>query len=225
MAQKNRTRGKARKKFWSEHDKRTYECPDCGRRETQLRYGFEVHHIDGEPMNNDLNNLIGLCRPCHNVREGKKPSVAEIELIQEQMRKQSLKTGTTPLVENKMEGVSAYKNADAACKPHMAIYKIQRRKYTHLKIDFNTAKGWSEDAADDKTPRLTEDAAEIADAIMRKYRGSKKPKNTNSALSTSYGADVISTPPLLPEVTENLATELRPIIMNEKNWEPWEPTI
>jgi len=221
---KNRSREVARKSYWKEHDKPTYECPDCGRRETQLRYGFEVHHIDGDTSNNALDNLVALCRPCHNVREGKKPSTAEIELMQEQLREQGSRSGVTHTVENEGEATVAYKHAQKACKPHMAIYKIKRRKYTQLKVDFNTAKGWSPDIKADKTPRLTEDAAEIADRIMRKYRGSKKPKNTNSALSTSYGSDVVSAPPLLPEVTENLAAELRPIIMNERNWEPWEPT-
>ncbi len=36
-----------------------FKCQRCG-------YAFlEVHHIDGNRENNDLNNLITLCRKCH----------------------------------------------------------------------------------------------------------------------------------------------------------------
>jgi len=224
-SQKKRERTKGRAKFWSEHDKRTYECPDCGRRETQLRTGFEVHHINGDPGDNSIKNLVGLCRPCHNLRENKKPSVTEIELMQEQVKEQTVATHTTPVVKTPEEAVSVYKAAEAACKPHMVIKKIRRKKYTQLEVDFNTAKGWYSGDDADSTPRLDEQAAEIADAIMRKYRGSEKPRNSSSALSTSHGADIISFPPLLPDVSRRLSTELRPIIMNEDNWEPWEPMI
>ena|SRR4030066_442041 len=37
-------------------------CQDCGSK-------FEiVHHIDENKLNNELDNLVGLCRKCHNIR-------------------------------------------------------------------------------------------------------------------------------------------------------------
>jgi len=222
---KKRSREKARNTFWSDNDRRTYECPDCGRRETQLRTGFEVHHIDGDHTNNRPSNLIGLCRACHNLREDKKPSLSEIQLMQEQIQNRSINRQTTPIVKTKEEALLAYKSAKDACKPHMVIAKIHRRKYTQLKIDFNTAEGWYSDDDTPGPPRLTKEAVEIVDAIMRKYRGNEKPRNATAALSTTYDTDIIHAPPLLPDVTRRLSTEIRPIIMNEENWEPSKPRI
>ena len=45
-------------------------CVDCGEPEKQLI----VHHIDGSretgQLNNELSNLVTLCRPCHARRHG-----------------------------------------------------------------------------------------------------------------------------------------------------------
>ncbi|WP_222912743.1 HNH endonuclease signature motif containing protein [Natrinema sp. SYSU A 869] len=51
----------ARETFWTEYDKTEYCCPDCDYVGDEL----EVHHIDGDPFNNDLENLTGLCHQCH----------------------------------------------------------------------------------------------------------------------------------------------------------------
>jgi 5-methylcytosine-specific restriction endonuclease McrA len=60
------------KKFWSEHDKDEYECPDCGKDRTEVNQ-FEVHHIDGNVGNSALDNLVGLCQSCHHDRHGIEP--------------------------------------------------------------------------------------------------------------------------------------------------------
>ena len=75
---KSDSRKEAREAYWKRHDRLSYECPDCGRIESQLRTEFQVHHRDGDPSNNDPSNQVGLCRPCHNLREGKKPSIRDI---------------------------------------------------------------------------------------------------------------------------------------------------
>ncbi|WP_226043417.1 HNH endonuclease signature motif containing protein [Natrinema sp. DC36] len=59
-------------KFWGEHDKDEYECPDCGRNWSEAKQ-FDVHHIDGNVGNSDMENLIGLCRRCHLERHGYEP--------------------------------------------------------------------------------------------------------------------------------------------------------
>lgn len=47
-------------KFWSDHDKEEYECPDYGNDWSESG-GFEVPHIDGNVGNTDDDNLIALC--------------------------------------------------------------------------------------------------------------------------------------------------------------------
>ncbi|SEH40108.1 hypothetical protein SAMN05192561_101591 [Halopenitus malekzadehii] len=82
---KRRSRKIAREMYWEKHERGAYECPDCGRQEEQLLNTFEVHHKDGQPMDNRPENHIALCRPCHNLREGKKPSIEEIQNIRDSL--------------------------------------------------------------------------------------------------------------------------------------------
>lgn len=48
-----------------------YRCQECFRHQSELRtknnnlYKLIIHHIDFNKKNNDLSNLISLCRPCH----------------------------------------------------------------------------------------------------------------------------------------------------------------
>jgi hypothetical protein len=39
------------------------ECPFCANKEV---WHFEVHHINQDPSNNDINNLIMICKICHS---------------------------------------------------------------------------------------------------------------------------------------------------------------
>jgi HNH endonuclease len=38
-------------------------CADCGRSDVSL----EVHHVNGDPMDNRIANTIPLCRDCHRM--------------------------------------------------------------------------------------------------------------------------------------------------------------
>jgi predicted nucleic acid-binding Zn ribbon protein len=42
-----------------------YKCQECGYTEKQLGYKLSIHHIDFNKMNNQLSNLISLCKSCH----------------------------------------------------------------------------------------------------------------------------------------------------------------
>jgi len=57
-------RAKDREEYWSDRDKSAYTCPGCGRSRGDVR-NFEVHHIDGNPANGSEENLVALCRDCH----------------------------------------------------------------------------------------------------------------------------------------------------------------
>lgn len=74
---KRRSRKLARQIFWQSNDKNSYKCPDCGRGHDEVRR-FEVHHKNGTATDNSISNLVGLCRVCHKIREGKKPSLESV---------------------------------------------------------------------------------------------------------------------------------------------------
>ena len=48
-------------------------CAECG----ATGVVFDVHHIDGDHNNNDLSNLIVLCRKCHGEKHGRPVGVKE----------------------------------------------------------------------------------------------------------------------------------------------------
>jgi len=66
-------------------------CEACG------RPAVDIHHIDNDRQNNDISNLIGLCRKCHERAHGTKNFVQkeEFQLIHNNFlmgnRKQFLK--------------------------------------------------------------------------------------------------------------------------------------
>jgi len=82
MRLKNKSRKIARERYWNEHDKETYQCPDCGREEDEIQRGFEVHHDSGDAFDNSVDNLVALCNFCHCIREGRKPPIDAIEKVQ-----------------------------------------------------------------------------------------------------------------------------------------------
>lgn len=81
---KTRSRKLARQSYWERYDRGSYQCPDCGRGESEIPGRFEVHHQNGEPMDNRPENHVALCRLCHNLREGKKPSIEQIRHLRSQ---------------------------------------------------------------------------------------------------------------------------------------------
>jgi hypothetical protein len=43
-----------------------WECKECGHaHDTRSDHVLTVHHQDGNPMNNNLDNLVALCQRCH----------------------------------------------------------------------------------------------------------------------------------------------------------------
>ncbi len=67
-----------------------HACQMCGKRERQLRAQgnvLEVHHRDGDHENDDLGNLVALCRtPCH--RQIAQPAVRRARLEATRPRRQ-----------------------------------------------------------------------------------------------------------------------------------------
>jgi hypothetical protein len=244
---KNSSRSVARRKYWDDKVMTEYSCPDCGRGLGQLRNGFEVHHVDGDATNNDMDNLVGLCRPCHNIREGKKPSINDYQfLLHESPNEQE----GIPVIKSTEEENENFKRCDNQSIPVLEIIQKRRRKYATVQIDFSSTGGWkkfeavavadqAEDAELDPTDMpwkkpwagLTERATRRVNAIVGKYEDEKQPLNHTNAPMMNYGVDYTRFPPLLTEVAKELAYELRPVVMDRSNWEPmglpktyiWEP--
>ena len=58
-----KARETAREIYWSEFDKTTHACGYCGRDHVPL----DVHHRDGDWLNNHPMNLTALCKNCHKM--------------------------------------------------------------------------------------------------------------------------------------------------------------
>lgn len=80
----NRSRSLARDRYWEKHSRENYNCPDCDRGQDDIIGKFQVHHKSGNPHDNRLDQLIGLCGFCHKLREDKKPSLKRIKRFQKQ---------------------------------------------------------------------------------------------------------------------------------------------
>ncbi len=70
------------------------ECPLCQNQDVEL---FELHHIDENPENNNLSNLILICPNCHT-------KITKGDISEEEVKK--VKLGL-PLINKKIEFVSA----------------------------------------------------------------------------------------------------------------------
>jgi len=81
--------------FWDDRDQNQYECEDCGRGLDEIHGKFEVHHKDGNAYNNDPENLVGLCKACHAIREDRKPGNGTIHNILQSFKKQETDAGNS----------------------------------------------------------------------------------------------------------------------------------
>lgn len=84
--EKIKAREVARDTYWSEYDQDSHPCQDCADSEKPL----EVHHIDQDPFNNKLSNLVGLCHACH-MRRHRKDAI-ESRLTEMRIEAEAMKT-------------------------------------------------------------------------------------------------------------------------------------
>lgn len=138
---KDRSRAIARELYWQENDREQYECPDCGRRESEIEGTFEVHHKNGEAMDNRPENHVALCRVCHNIREGKKPRLSDIEQLIDHISKDTSETDGSEQTDDgedkvpsvylagTMQDISSEHDAWRDCLYDRHDSSLQRRNY------------------------------------------------------------------------------------------------
>lgn len=66
----NKSTGNSRARRWYKKYKKP--CEICGNSKS------EIHHKDGNPLNNKLNNIKWLCRKCHMAIDGRSEKMKEI---------------------------------------------------------------------------------------------------------------------------------------------------
>ena len=69
-----KARDTGRMVFWSAFDREDYACPICG-----SDGPFEVHHRDGDALNNHLVNLIGICHLCHSAEHRRRKRLETLD--------------------------------------------------------------------------------------------------------------------------------------------------
>jgi hypothetical protein len=234
---KQDARAAARCKYWDKYNRFEYTCPDCGRSNDELRNSFEVHHIDGNPTNNKLANLVGLCRPCHNIREGKKPSINDYRHLLGQSDQG--RRSTVPLIESQDEENENFHRCDEQSIPILEVMQKTRRKYATVQMDFITTGGWKEfeatgvkDGVDRvriqpsemrvQRPKalLNERGVNAVNDIVEQYRDKQQPTDHTNAPFMNHGVDYTRFQPLLTDVALELGNRLRPIVLDRSNWEP-----
>lgn len=108
----DRSRKLARERYWEEHDKNEYECPDCERTIDEIEGTFEVHHKNGRVLDNKRENTVGLCRCCHRLREGKKPNKDIIRNLRDQAGSESQARHTDKVESVYLAGAMDYYNGE-----------------------------------------------------------------------------------------------------------------
>ncbi|MCL1957108.1 MAG: HNH endonuclease [Fibromonadales bacterium] len=79
------------------------KCPFCECRDVEI---FEVHHIDGNPGNGDISNLIMLCKNCHGKANNKEISHEEVRRKKDSLPCQTKNDREKPAVERKISKIT-----------------------------------------------------------------------------------------------------------------------
>jgi len=222
-------RQKAREKYWSHSDRGSYSCPDCGRTEKQLLEHFEVHHIDGDVTNNDLENLVGLCQVCHNLREGKKPSIRKNKHLIGHFSGEPVGQTITgvPVCESDEEYGEFQERCFEICKPALLIDKRRARKWIPVEVDLLSLNGafklTTGDVDESLEVKVSRKASSLINRVLEQYKDVETGRNFNYRIHQfpeEPNGGFHSFPGMKLEVAKSLASELRIILENPMNWVP-----
>lgn len=222
-------RKKARDRYWTENNRKEYSCEDCGRGEEELLENFEVHHIDGDPTNNEMDNLVGLCQPCHNIREGKKPSLRKTQHALSQLSHRSNESFKSSVVVCETE--EAYGDYVNKCfqikRPPLLVDKRFARKWFPVEVDMLAMEGAFKLTTGDEEielgVRLSKNAAGTVNTILDSY-SDVETGGTHSQRLLQFPEEpnggFHSFPGMKLEVAKKLASDLQIVFENPMNWVP-----
>jgi len=225
---KSEYRRRAREKYWSEHERSTYQCPDCGRRERDLLEKMEVHHIDGDPSNNKLDNLVGLCQVCHNLREEKKPSIRKTtHLINQFSGQESYPSNqSVPVCKTHDEYGEYVESCFEKRKPALVVNMAGKRKWASVEVDMLSIEGVFEVANADRKGGLSvvlnQEAASCINAICHRYREYETGDFRRHAILSVPSEPINgyhSFPSMRPDVAESFANDLQTVVDNPAFWQ------
>jgi len=215
-------REQARRTYWNEHDRESYRCADCQRSRRQIRGRFEVHHKDGNPSNNDLSNLVGLCRLCHNLREEKKPSLNEIKQFRDQFATETptVVPDELPVFRDDSDANDYFRYCEEECIPCLRVFP--RRKYARFEIDWISTSGWAPERRR-TSATLSREAADVVESVFEiKYSDEPTAESNYGVKALNPGAGVMTIPEIPIEPMKQFTREIWPNVMDERNWVPAE---
>lgn len=201
--------GGYRIKYWNNHHRESYTCPDCGRSKDQLSNGFEVHHIDGDPTNNQLKNLVGLCTVCHKLREGKKPTMASIREFRRQFN--SNNPDKANICSSLAERENLLSDANTENVPCVFIEQIEGQELASIVL---TSAHVSHPETDNLNLSYTTDCREKIKSILHVCAGKS---DTNLTVPVEARPE-FSVGPIKTADAIDVAERVSELVLNEDNW-------
>lgn len=125
--------------------------------------------------------------------------------------------GEVPLFTNGKRKSEYINSCFSTRKPALLINMVRGRSWCFVECDMLPTAGRS-----NRTPNkiLTEDAVSRINKICGEFADEDLRYDLSiGALSTAHGAGFMSFPDMRPEAARRFAERLRPIIMDESNWE------
>jgi len=224
-ANKSTLRQQARNKYWSQHDRSQYECADCGRSEDEILEHLEVHHIDGDVSNNSIENLVGVCQVCHNLREGKRASVRKTSHLIGQFSGKAIEhKNAVPVCRGRDEYAEYTESCFEYHKPALLIDKRRARKWIPIEVDLNSIHS----AFELKTDRgwvgveleLSKEACSMVNSVLERYKSVETGGEHvgNFSFPDDSASGFYTFPAMSLNNTQKLASELKMIFEAPINW-------
>ncbi|WP_117368216.1 hypothetical protein [Natrarchaeobaculum sulfurireducens] len=125
-----------------------------------------------------------------------------------------------PLFEDGEEKAAYGDNCYTGEQPSLHVNMVDTRAWADVRFDMPLDDGGPDHYI------LTEPAVEKINALADQYEEHEEISYDNgSAFAVNYGSIYYSSPYMRPEVAQEFANAIAPIVRNERNWEPEREAI